>query len=76
MDDQRKRPPYLIAVLAAMGVLSLPQAVKMQQGSPSPTPAEKNIAKLASGSAEADETHAGNPHCRDLKPLLEYLSDG
>ncbi len=76
MDDQRKRPPYLIALLAAMGLLSLPQAVKMQQGATQTAAAEKNAAKAPRTPADADEPPGQNPHCRDLKPLLEYLADG
>ena len=73
MPEQRKQPGFVVAVLALLGLFSIPQVLKVQDGGSTRSTKEKELADsrdIDDGDDEPDET------LRDLKPLLSYLSDG
>jgi hypothetical protein len=74
MAEQRRQPAFLAAVLALLGVYTLPQAFKMSDdGAPAPQ-SERSAAAAAGESALAGDEK--EPSRRILKPLIDYLSDG
>ena len=72
MPEQPKQSGFIVAVLAVLGLFSLPQVLKVPDGGSSHSRAEKNVGESRDNSD--DEVEEG--HRRDLKPLLEYLSNG
>ena len=79
MPDQKRQPAFVMAILALLGVASLPTFLKSPDvGSKSATvesPADVGTTAGASSSANPGEPAPDEPHVRDLKPLLEYLAD-
>ena len=75
MADQRKQPGFVMAILALLGVFSLPQIVK------SPDHGRRNLLRShplpAPGAADGgDGPEPEDPDIRTLKPLIEYLAQG
>ena len=79
MPDQSKQPAFVVAILALLGVASLPTFfTSPDAGSKSAaveSPAAAATTAAASSSADSGEFTPDAPHVRDLKPLLEYLAD-
>ncbi len=74
MDDKHKTPGYVVAIFALLGLFSLPQVIKTQDGGTTRLTADKDSAiSAASRHGQHDDEDADR---RDLKPLLDYLSDG
>lgn len=74
MDDKQKTPGIVVAIFALLGLFSLPQVIKSPDG---PTPrlaVEKNSTSSTVSGPEADDDEDADR--RDLRPLLDYLSDG
>ena len=70
MADQRKQPGYVMAVLALLGVFSLPQVLKLPEGGSTQPEPEK---AAAAPKGEGDDEDSEEP-IHDLKPLIDYLS--
>jgi hypothetical protein len=79
MPDQKRQPAFVMAILALLGVASLPTFLKSPDvGSKSAaveSPADVGTTAGASSSTNPGEPAPDEPHVRDLKPLLEYLAD-
>ena len=74
MDDKQKLPGFVVAIVALLGLFSLPQVINPPDGgTPRPSP-DKNVARSAGSVREQDDEE--DEDRRDLKPLLDYLSDG
>ena len=74
MPNERKQTGFGVAILALLGLFSLPQVLKQQDGEP---------ARSAHATAAGDEDdrrdeveNESDESSRDLKPLLDYLSNG
>ena len=63
-----------MALLALLGVSSLPQFLKSPESGGKPASAEPKA--TAAAASESDAAGAEEPHVRDLQPLLDYLSEG
>jgi hypothetical protein len=76
MDEKKRQPAFVIAILALLGATSLPQMMRSQGGIPPPGLQQKEAAQppaRAAGPIEVEEKDADR---RDLGPLLQYLSEG
>jgi hypothetical protein len=75
MDELKKQPGFVVAILATFGLFSLPHIVGMQDGGGPPPGAQE---KSASQTRVVSHGNGGetDPDRRDLKPLLDYLDDG
>ncbi len=71
MDEKHKQPGFLVALLALLGLFSLPQVVKLQDGGVEATAQERSAE--AGGSAAAETAGEIDRDRQDLKPLLDYL---
>ena len=74
MDQIQKQPGFIVAILALLGLFSLPQVIKPPDaGTPRVSP-DKQTASLAAPGDDKDDL--ADADRRDLKPLLDYLWDG
>ncbi len=74
MDDKRQKPGLLVALLAMLGIFSLPQVVKMQGNEPVVRPRDADMTRSWHGVPEAEEPQERDR--RDLRPLIEFLAEG
>jgi hypothetical protein len=74
MDEKRKQPAFLVAILALLGAASFPKVLLTQGGGTPPPRQEKAVAAPLSATFVEDEVK--DPDRRNLKPLLDYLSEG
>ena len=74
MDEKRRQPAFIVAILALLGAASLPQVMKTQGDSTHTNPQEKTV--TVSGTSPLQEEEEDNRDRRDLRPFLDYLSDG
>ena len=74
MDDKRQKPGLLVALLAMLGIYSLPQVAKMQGSEPVVRRHDAEIIRSWHGVPEAEEPQERDR--RDLRPLLEFLAEG
>jgi hypothetical protein len=74
MDDNRRQPAFIVAILAFLGATSLPQFLKTQSGGTPPPGEERKDTTTRSPNLPGGEDK--QPDRRDLKPFLEYLSEG
>ena len=72
MPNERKQPGFVVAILALLGVFSLPQFVKSpERGSARPPTASNQ----SSGPSSDDDAEPGTDRdVRSLKPLVDFLS--
>ena len=74
MDDNKKPPGFVVAIFALLGLFSLPQVIKAPDGGTPRLSADRNSAGSTVSGREPDDNEDADR--RDLKPLLDYLSDG
>ena len=75
MAEDRKQQPMLLALLAAVGLISLPQAMRLQRAAPAI--GQESPWERPSQAVAEDELGDGNHKDSDvLKPLLDFLSGG
>ncbi len=74
MPDQRKQPAFVMAILALLGVFSLPQLVKSPDAG-NPPPASESSASSTPDSGDGED-EPKDSDVRNLKPLVDYLSNG
>src|SRR4051794_6604281 len=74
MAEKPQQSGFAVALFALLGLISLPQVLKFQDAGPAlPSKSEKSsITPLAARDPDDQE----NDHRGDLKPLVDYLSDG
>lgn len=72
MDDNRRQPAVVVAILALLGAASLPQVFKNQGSGPPPPPQQRSAAPPSPETFNHDEEQ--DPDRRDLSPLLAFLS--
>jgi hypothetical protein len=76
MENERKQQPFLVAFLAAFGLISLPQVMKLQQRDTPPNLQGSQSSRPVTGAAAGQDRNSAERHSEDLLPLLDYLSDG
>ena len=74
MNDLKKQPGFVVAILAMIGLFSLPHLVGTQDGATATRSLEKSVTVPRVVPYHDDEEK--NQDLRDLKPLLDYLADG
>jgi hypothetical protein len=74
MDDKQKPPAFVVAIIALLGLFSLPQIIATPDGGTPHLSADKNASRVAASLHDHDDDE--DKDRRDLKPLLDYLSDG
>jgi hypothetical protein len=73
VPEQNKQPGFVMAILALLGVFSLPQVLKLHDDGSTPAEAEKVVSSARSGGLVEDDNEET---VRNLGPLIEYLSNG
>ena len=75
MDEKRRQPAIIVAILALLGAASLPQVLRNQGGGTSPQ-AQEQADTATPQAAMPPAGEEKDPDRRDLKPLLDYLAYG
>ena len=73
MDSKRRQPGFVVVLLALLGFFSLPHVMKLQDGGTPSNPQDKT---QTTARAVHDEEEDEHDDFQDLRPLLDYLSDG
>ena len=74
LADPRKQSGFVVAILALLGVFTLPQVFRPQDGDTVASAPESAASAAEDHGSEDEEAQDGDE--RDLKPLLDYLSNG
>lgn len=74
MDGKKKQPAFIVAVLALLGASFLPQVFKGQDGTIAPV-TQDETGKSVRTAVSSDELDSDLDR-RDLKPFLDFISDG
>ena len=74
MRDQQRQPTFIVAILALLGMISLPQVLKSPESAG--RPARSELKSTRATAPEADKDNTEDRDVRDLAPLLDYLANG